>query len=160
MTPRSLFREALQEAERHKYLESEKAGRDLGPGAIEDWQRRHWTLWLRHRWLEHLLGVTCWEEFEPQCFGRLAALFDSHRGVLGHVADMVRNGSENLDILWWAAFERRDLPTVQRILMELGLNNIRCTHQCLDFVRALERESVRASERESVEERGIECVKA
>jgi hypothetical protein len=137
LTPNSLFREALQEAERHKYLESQKAGRDLGPGAIEDWQRRHWTIWLRHRWLEHLLGATCWEEFEPERFGRLAALLGGHRDILDHVANMIRRGAENLDIIWWAAFERRDLGTVLRILTELRLNDIRCTRHCIDFARLM-----------------------
>lgn len=139
MTPQSLFHDAIEEAERYKYLESEKAGRDLGPGAIEDWQRRHWTIWLRHRWLEHLLGVRCWEEFEPERFGRLAALFATQRDTLDHVADLVRHGAENLDIIWWAAFERRDLPTVLRVLAELCLNDVRGTRHCIDVARLIGR---------------------
>ena len=133
--PENLFREASQEAERHKYLESEKAGRDLGPAAIEDWQRRHWTLWLRHRWLEHLLGVACWEEFEPERFGRLRALFGAHARLLDEIIDRVRRGAENIDILCWAAIERRDLSAVLRVLTELRLNETRCTRHCIDFSR-------------------------
>ena len=139
MTPDSLYQKAQEEADRHKYLESQKAGHDLGPAAIEDWQRRHWTLWLRHRWIEHLLGLACWAEFDPEHFGRLTALFGARRDLLDHVAEMILRGAENLDIIWWAAFERRDLATVLRILTELRLNDIRCSRHCIDFVSSLER---------------------
>ncbi len=133
VTPDSLYHKAQEEADRHKYIESQKAGHDLGPAAIEDWQRRHWTIWLRHRWLEHLLGVACWQEFEPERFGRVGTLFAAHRDVLERVAEMIRGGSENLDIIWWAARVRHDLPTVLRILTELRLNDIRCSRRCIDF---------------------------
>jgi hypothetical protein len=133
----SLFQEAMVEATRHKYLESEKAGHDLGLSAIVDWHERHWTIWLRHRWLEHLLGVACWEEFEPERFGRLAILFGAHRDLLDPVADMVRAGAENLDIVWWAARHRRDLGTLTRMLVELRLNDTRCTRNCINFAKIL-----------------------
>jgi len=129
----SLFEEALAEARRHKYIESQKAGRDVGPEAIEDWHRRHWTIWLRYRWLEHLLGERCWREFESWRFGRLKALFAAHRGLMEEVVEMVRRGAENADILWWAARERRALRVVVRMLIELRLNEIRCTRGCFDF---------------------------
>jgi len=135
MQPRSLFQEALSEAQRHKYLESEKVGRDLGRTAIDDWQRRHWTIWLRHRWLEHLLGAACWEEFEGWRFGRLHALFSSRQSLLDEVVDLVRRGGENADILWWAAREERDISAVIRMLIELRLNEIRCTRRCFAFAR-------------------------
>ncbi len=133
MKQESLFHEALAEAERHKYLESEKAGRDLGPEAIDDWHRRHWTLWLRHRWLEHLLGLRCWEELEAWRFGRLRDLFPGHEALLAEIADLVRRGAENTDILWWAAKQKRDMPTVVRILTEVRINELRCSRQCLLF---------------------------
>ena len=133
--PRSLFKYGLVEAERHKYLESEKAGRDLGTAAIDDWHRRHWTRWLRHRWLEHLLGTRRWAELEPWRFGRLATLFTAHLPLLQDVADMVRRGAENIDILCWAARQHRGLHTVERMLVELRLNEIRCSRQCVAFAR-------------------------
>lgn len=131
--PRSLFQAGLEAAKEYKYLESEKAGHDLGPGAIDQWQRRHWTLWLRHRWVEHLLGESCWEEFEPERFGRLRSLFATRAGLLDEVIDQVRHGGENIDILCWAVVERRDLETVERMLCELRLNEIRCTRACFAF---------------------------
>ncbi|MFP4057988.1 MAG: hypothetical protein ACLF0G_14060 [Candidatus Brocadiia bacterium] len=135
MSPQSLFLRANLEAERHKYLESQKAGRDLGHQAIADWHRRHWTLWLRERWLEHLLGTTRYEEFEPERFARLPALFAERSDLLAEVVEMVRRGAENADILFWAASERRDLRVVVRILVELRLNEIRCSRYCFDFAR-------------------------
>lgn len=130
---RSLLEASLEAAREHKYLESEKAGRDLGLGAIEEWQRRHWTIWLRHRWVEHLLGESCWEEFEPERFGRLRTLFAARAALLDQVLAQVRHGAENLDILCWAVAERQDLDSVQRMLVELRLNEIRCIHACLGY---------------------------
>ncbi|MFW6163244.1 MAG: hypothetical protein ACODAJ_10795 [Planctomycetota bacterium] len=135
MNSRSLFQAGLEAAREHKYLASEKAGRDLGLAAIDDWQRRHWTIWLRHRWLEHLLGESCWEEFDPGRFGRLRALFATRTALLDEVVERVRHGAENIDILRWAVVERRDLGPVKRMLCELRLNEIRCTRACFDFAQ-------------------------
>ena len=134
--PESLFREAVAEAECYKYLESEKADRDLGPAAIDDWHRHHWPAWLRHRWVEHLLGRRCWEELEAWRFGRLRTLFPTQQALVGEVLDLVLRGAENADLLWWAARERRSLPTVVAILTEIRINEIRCSRQCFVFAEA------------------------
>lgn len=34
-------RKKKDEADRHKWLESEKAGKDLGGKALEEWKRKH-----------------------------------------------------------------------------------------------------------------------
>ena len=40
----------LREIERHKWLESEKAGRDIGGNrAALDWIERHYELWKKSR---------------------------------------------------------------------------------------------------------------
>jgi len=136
MAHESLFLEAVAEAERHKYLESERVGRDIGTDAIDDWQRRHWTLWLRHRWLEHLLGIRCWEELDAGRFGRLRSLFPDHEALLAEIADLVRRGAENADILWWAAKTHlSELPLVESILTEVRINEIRCSRHCFIFAR-------------------------
>ena len=54
----SVHDQGEQEAKRHKWIESEKAGRDLGESAIRCWVREHWNGFLRARWLEHLQGRT------------------------------------------------------------------------------------------------------
>jgi len=42
--------EILKEIERHKWLESEKAGRDIGGNrAALDWIERHYELWKKSR---------------------------------------------------------------------------------------------------------------
>ncbi len=134
-TPESLFREAQAEADRYKYLESEKAGRDLGSAAIDDWHRHHWPAWFRHRWIEHLLGHRCWEELEAWRFGRLPALFPAQQALVGEVVGLVLRGAENADILWWAARDRRSLPTVMAMLTEIRINEIRCSRQCFLFAQ-------------------------
>jgi hypothetical protein len=134
---KSLFQCAVTAAQEHKYFESQRAGHDVGARAINEWQQRHWTVWLRHRWVEHLMGETCWEEFERERFGRLRALFSASPDLLAEVIDQVRQGAENVDVLRWAALERRDIDTVVRILCELRLNEIRCTRACFAFAQLL-----------------------
>ena len=131
LTPRSLFELAWQEAQQHKYVESQKAGEDLGFDAIDAWQRDHWTVWLRHRWMEHLLGLVCWEEFEFEEFGTLASLQDAYSDVFEPVADRALQGDENLDIVVWAGSNRLELDTVIDILGAMDLNKYRCTRCCL-----------------------------
>lgn len=42
--------EILREIERHKWIESEKAGHDIGGNrAALDWMRRHYEHWKQHR---------------------------------------------------------------------------------------------------------------
>ena len=60
-----------EEARRFKWIESEKAGRDLGETAIRTWIGQHWNGFLRQRWLEHLQGKTFWIELDQGDFGLL-----------------------------------------------------------------------------------------
>ncbi len=129
---RSLFLSARTEAERHKYLASQQAGRDLGIEAIDDWHQRYWTLWLRHRWLEHLMGVERYEEFRPERFGVLTRKFGPSE-LLDEIGRRVRDGAENIDILVWAAEKRCDMAQVTGILTEMRINEIRCTRFCFAF---------------------------
>lgn len=44
------FLRELEEINRHKWIESEKAGRDIGfEMALTDWVLKHRAAWLRHR---------------------------------------------------------------------------------------------------------------
>src|SRR5439155_7769089 len=58
----SVYAESEKEALRYKWIESEKAGRDLGDLAIRKWVQQHWWGYLRARWLEHLQGKRFWVE--------------------------------------------------------------------------------------------------
>ena len=47
---RFVSRDILREIERHKWLESEKAGRDIGGNkAALDWLERHYELWKKDK---------------------------------------------------------------------------------------------------------------
>jgi len=131
---KSLFHHAWREAERHKYLASMEAGEDLGDRAIDEWQQRYWTLWLRHRWLEHLLGDECYKEFDPELLGVLSRRFGS-LPLLREIVDQVRGRAENADVFAWAIRELRHIPPVVAILTEMRVNDIRCTRFCFGFAR-------------------------
>ncbi len=73
----SLHRCGEEEAQRFKWIESEKAGRDLGETAIRRWIGEHWNGFLRHRWLEHLQGKTFWIELDQGDFGLLRTAFQA-----------------------------------------------------------------------------------
>ncbi len=71
----SLHQCGEEEAQRFKWIESEKAGRDLGETAIRSWIGQHWNGFLRHRWLEHLQGKAFWIELDQGDFGLLQRAF-------------------------------------------------------------------------------------
>ena len=52
----SVYRECQAEAVKFKWIESEKAGYDLGEQVIQRWVKDHWHGYLRARWVEHLQG--------------------------------------------------------------------------------------------------------
>jgi len=120
----SVHSHAEVEAERHKWIVSEQAGRDLGDWAILSWIREHWNGYLRKCWLEHLEGRAFWVELDPDDFGLLhrhffkSALFDE---ILGRL----KAGWENFDIIWWALDEHVDMEEVHRILLTLDINSLR-----------------------------------
>ena len=64
MEKSSVYIESEQEALRYKWIESEKAGHDLGEVAIRRWVKDHWWGYLRARWLEHLQGRRFWVELD------------------------------------------------------------------------------------------------
>src|SRR4051812_49300462 len=69
---RSSYHDLCREAAlRHKWIESEKAGRDLGEHAIYDWIRQYWHAFYRARAFEHLLGTRQWVEMDASEFGIL-----------------------------------------------------------------------------------------
>jgi len=129
----SLQQAGAEEALRFKWLESEKAGRDLGIAAIQRWVRNYWSRFVRERWIEHLEGRIFWTELDQGDFGLLkrdsaaAPLFDE-------IVRRIRDGGENLDILCWSHAEplsRDDLARVVQILETLDINGHRVECQIL-----------------------------
>jgi hypothetical protein len=120
----SLHQCGEEEAKRFKWIESEKAGRDLGETAIRLWIKRHWNGFLRHRWLEHLQGKTYWIELDPDDFGLLQRAFKASL-LIDPILDHLKHGRENLDILLWALKTGEPMKEVREILEVLDVNSRR-----------------------------------
>jgi len=113
-----------QEAKRHKWIESEKAGRDLGEWAIRCWVREHWNGFLRERWLEHLQGRTFWIELDHDDFGLLRREFRDS-SLLEEIVSRLKVGQENLNVLVWAIENGLPMEDVVEILEALDINSRR-----------------------------------
>ncbi len=120
----SLHEIGEQEARRFKWIESEKAGRDLGEMAIRTWIRTHWNGFLRHRWLEHLQGTMFWIELDQGDFGLLRTTFQSSP-LIDPILEHFKHGRENLDIILWALKNRLPMGEVIEILETLDVNSRR-----------------------------------
>jgi hypothetical protein len=120
------------EAQRHKWIESEKAGRDLGEWAIRCWVRQHWNGFLRAKWLEHLEGRTFWIELDQDDFGLLHRSFQNST-LFSEIVRRLKSGQENLDILNWAIDSMLNMEEVFEILETLDINSRRI--ECLLDIR-------------------------
>jgi hypothetical protein len=120
----SVQRIGEEEAQRHKWIESEKAGRDLGEWAIRCWVREHWNGFLRARWLEHLQGRTFWIELDHNDFGLLEREFRSS-DLINDILAMLKDGLENLNVLNWAIDRLKPMDEVLEILETLDINSRR-----------------------------------
>ena len=116
------------EAQRHKWIESEKAGRDLGSSAILCWIRFHWNGFLRERWLEHLQGRTYWYELDRDDYGLLQRAFRDSE-IIDEILQRLKSGQENLDVLNWAIDTNQRMDEVLEILEKLDINSRRI--ECL-----------------------------
>ena len=116
------------EAQRYKWIESEKAGRDLGEWAIRSWVRQHWNGFLREKWLEHLEGRTFWIELDHDDFGLLDRSFQDS-DLIDPIMRCLKSGQENLDIINWAIDAGLDMEEVFLILEVLDMNSRRI--ECL-----------------------------
>lgn len=122
----SLQRCGREEAQRYKWIQSEKAGKDLGDLAIRMWISTHWNGFLRHRWLEHLQGKTRWLELREEDFGLLREAFRDS-SLLHPILDELQVLKENLDIIRWAQdeFTREQMDETIAILEALDVNSCR-----------------------------------
>jgi hypothetical protein len=125
----SVYAESEQEALRYKWIESEKAGRDLGESALRRWVQQHWWGYLRARWLEHLEGRRFWVELDRGDFGLLQRRFDDRTLLLDRILDRLKDGQENLDIICWAHDWRVPVTPVLEILEALDINSRRLAHR-------------------------------
>lgn len=113
------------EAAKFKWIESEKAGCDLGEDCIRRWVREHWWGYLRARWVEHLQGVRFWLELDRGDFGLLKREFHEHAYLVDRILDRLKSGQENLHIIEWAIEFRIPMEPVLQILKALDINSRR-----------------------------------
>jgi hypothetical protein len=123
-TRSSLHQCGEEEAQRFKWIESEKAGRDLGETAIRAWIRQHWNGFLRHRWLEHLQGKNFWIELDQGDYGLLRRAFCGSP-LIDPILEHFKQGRENLDIILWALTLDVSMNEVLEILEALDVNSRR-----------------------------------
>ena len=129
MEKSSVYVESEQEALRYKWIESEKAGRDLGEAALRRWVREHWWGYLRARWIEHLEGKRFWVELDRGDFGLLQKRFQEYALLLDRILDRLKAGQENLDIICWAHKWGIPIDPVLQILEALDINSRRLAHR-------------------------------
>jgi hypothetical protein len=125
----SVYEDCEKEAASFKWIESEKAGRDLGEIAIRRWVREHWCGYLRARWLEHLEGKRFWKELDRGDFGLLQRCFKENTLLLDRILDRLKTGQENLDIILWAIEWSLNCADVRAILQALDINSRRLAHR-------------------------------
>jgi len=124
----SVFDEGDREALRHKWIESEKAGRDLGEEALRGWARRYWFRFLRACWLEHLQGERYWAELDRGDFGLLQRGPHDHPTLLAKIVRLLEAGQENLNVILWAREIGAPMDIVIDILEMLDVNSRRIPH--------------------------------
>ncbi|MBD3673000.1 MAG: hypothetical protein HUJ26_05685 [Planctomycetaceae bacterium] len=97
----SVHHEAVREAEKHKWIESQKRGYDVGESALAEWCHHHWADFYHQRYMQHLDGEICWKEFPRQKFGLLKRNpIDDRRTLERFASLMIRHGGcENLSII-------------------------------------------------------------
>jgi hypothetical protein len=126
---RSVYMACKEEEDRHKWIESQKAGYDLGEGCIRDWVKRHWMTYLRARWVEHLQGKVFWVELDRGDFGLLQRDFIAQKELLDAILDQLKSGKENLHVIFWAVSSNIPITPVHEILEALDVNSRRLQHR-------------------------------
>ena len=129
MEKMSVYVDGEQEALRYKWIESERAGRDLGEEALRRWVKEHWWGYLRARWLEHLQGKRFWVELDRVDFGLLQRRYQEDSDLLDRILDRLKSGKENLDVILWALDFGIPMDRVLAILESLNINACRLAHR-------------------------------
>jgi hypothetical protein len=125
----SIYEDCQVEVDRHKWIESEKAGTDLGENAVRQWVKHHWSGYLRARWLEHLQGRKFWIELDRGDYGLLMQRFQDKPLLLDRILDRLKTGQENLRVILWAIDWQLPMADVLEILTALDINSRRLSHR-------------------------------
>ncbi len=133
----SLTAHALAAMDRHRWIESEKLGHDVGESAMREWVDRYWKGFVRARLLEHLYGWRLWGAFDADDYGLLSRAtveYFVQPNTLGRTAEILRLGGENLDVINWALGEGQSLDPILWLLERIDINSVR--HRLLtDHIR-------------------------
>ncbi|HEY1191787.1 MAG TPA: hypothetical protein VGE74_29415 [Gemmata sp.] len=117
--------DAREEAERFRWIESEKAGYDLGEAAIQQWVVLHWAAFVRGRALEHLSGKRFWLSMPREDFGALVREFPHDQELVHEVVSRLASGADNLTILQWATDSGAPIDRVCDLLQRVDINALR-----------------------------------
>ena len=117
---------ARRHADAHRWYESERNGRDVGPDAYHQWRQRYWRTFCRWRYLEHLLGICRYREFKPEHFGSLR---DRREWILDTVMEfalqrVLKDDCEQVDVLYEAP-EHLPRNRLVEVLSVLNFNDAR-----------------------------------
>jgi hypothetical protein len=121
----SVYAGGIAEAMRHRWIESEKAGRDLGLDSVRQWCRHFWQVFVRYRWLEHIKGVRRWQELDRGDFGLLTYELLDEPLLVDRILDRLVAGRENLGVIQWAIEWNIPIDRVHRVLEVLDINSRR-----------------------------------
>lgn len=121
----SLRDDAFREADRHKWIESQKHGRDLGHEAVRDWFRIYWIVYCRVRLLEHVRGIHFWMEFGDETFRKLCSIIGCDDPLLKTILDRMEGGMDNLEVIIWAHDDELPMERVLEILELIDINRAR-----------------------------------
>ncbi|WP_165700664.1 hypothetical protein [Alienimonas californiensis] len=127
----NLYERAYREAERHKWLVSERQGYDAGEGAIREWYATRWPHFCRACQLQHVAGRVRWDQFDPATFGTLHEAIASGDLLADRILDRVDAGWENLHILLWAREWGLPMKAVLTVLERIDVNRARLDPNCL-----------------------------
>lgn len=129
LVKKSVHRECIEEENKYKWIESEKAGYDLGEACVRRWVKEHWRGYLRAKWVEHLQGKCFWVELDRGDFGLLQRKFQAQVELLDVILNQLAAGKENLDVIIWAISNRMCLDPINEILEALDVNSQRLEHR-------------------------------
>ena len=122
----SLLTLAWDEIQRHKWIESEKARRDVGHEAVADWLKRFWWRFCRFRRIEHVVGVRRWYEFSHDDFAKVLRPILENDSLVLLIVEMMkadrRRVMNDLEVLDWAHSAKVPIERVLEILGDIHIN--------------------------------------
>lgn len=122
----SLMPVAWDEIQRHKWIESEKARRDVGQAAVSDWLRRFWWRFCRWRRIEHVEGIQRWYEFSLEDFAKVMRPILNDDRLMLVIIELMKTDSirvmNDLEVIEWARDAGLPMDRVLEILGDIHIN--------------------------------------